>query len=879
MVQRRTLPLALAAVLAACALSPSAASAATDTLTVDLGATTGAFHGGAAGSLYGVYSAGVPSDAVLAGFYPKTLSTKAQDGPQHPGADALEVVEPFVANGGRDVYIYMTDIYRGFPYQRQPGQAGRDDYRTKIEAQVRQVVASPYRDHIVYVPFNEPEGNFYGTGQYSYDKVSWLRDPRAYFEEWKQLYDLIKRLDPGARIAGPNTSVLYDQVKGFLEYCKANDCMPDVITWHELSSPDKVRTSVAKYRSWERELGIGPLPVNINEYAFRYHLSVPGQMIQWISALEESKVDGDLAYWNIDGNLNDSVAEANKANGQWWLFNAYGRMSGDTVRVTPPHPGQQYTLQGVSTLDRGKRQSRTILGGADGSADVRFTNVDRGLFGDRVHVTVEEIPWTGQLGDSPAPRRLLETVRSVGGDGSLVLPLTDLKEMSAYQVIISPAGRGATAAASTRWQKAYEAEDAAHTGTGWSRNGPEGSPRDVGKFATSNLYNVGGLRTGSDVVLSFDVEVPEAGAYDLSVFASSHNKYASVMPQGPTNVFLRVDGEQPRELRLPTSYGWVVWEHTDTRVQLSAGKHTITLAATDPELGSTRGDAIIDKIDLTLVDPATDGQSAYEAEYADLRGADTRYGVKHASGPGLAVIPQGGSATFWVHADHDGHATVNFDHRGGGQATVRLNGHTVDGLTVGTAAGTDTAQLFLSAGVNQLTVTGAAGNVRLDRVRTGPTTATAPVKVEAETGRVTGEAEFSSDFPFASGQVATNVGDGPTNALSLDVQAERTGRHVLVIRYANAQESIPTHYNPDPVTRHADISVNGRMQRVQFPNTFHFNQFRDLAVPVDLVAGTNTITFTSQELPNWDGTTFNQFGQRSKYTPNIDYLTVAPLVD
>ena len=32
----------------------------------------------------------MPSNAALAGFYPKTLATKAQDGPQHPGADALE---------------------------------------------------------------------------------------------------------------------------------------------------------------------------------------------------------------------------------------------------------------------------------------------------------------------------------------------------------------------------------------------------------------------------------------------------------------------------------------------------------------------------------------------------------------------------------------------------------------------------------------------------------------------------------------------------------------------------------------------------------------------------------------------------------------------
>jgi hypothetical protein len=84
MVQRRTV-LALAAMLVSAALLPTTTSAAaTSTLTIDLGTSTGAFYGGAAGSLYGVYGPGVPSDTVLAGFYPKTLATKAQDGPSTP---------------------------------------------------------------------------------------------------------------------------------------------------------------------------------------------------------------------------------------------------------------------------------------------------------------------------------------------------------------------------------------------------------------------------------------------------------------------------------------------------------------------------------------------------------------------------------------------------------------------------------------------------------------------------------------------------------------------------------------------------------------------------------------------------------------------------
>jgi hypothetical protein len=223
-----------------------------------------------------------------------------------------------------------------------------------------------YKDHVVYVPFNEPEGNMFGSGAWSYNNVSWLNDPQYFFAAWKEVYHLIKDEDPDARIAGPNTSLLYDQVKGFLQYAKAHAVVPDVMTWHELSSPAAVRTNVTKYRQWEKDAGIGPLPINVNEYGHNYHLSVPGQVVQWVSAIEESKIDADLAYWNIDGDLNDSAVDANRGNGQWWLFNAYGQMSGHTVQVTAPHPNQQYTLQAVATLDTKKKQSRALFGGKSG---------------------------------------------------------------------------------------------------------------------------------------------------------------------------------------------------------------------------------------------------------------------------------------------------------------------------------------------------------------------------------------------------------------------------------------------------------------------------------------------------------------------------------
>ncbi|WP_416987015.1 LamG-like jellyroll fold domain-containing protein, partial [Streptomyces sp. T028] len=516
-------------------------------LTVDLGSDTGAFHGGASGTLYGVYGPDVPTDNLIEGMGLRTVSTKAQDGPQHPGADALEVVKPLADATDGDVYIYMTDIHRGFPYE-WPGDTPAEKlalYKEKIAEQVDQVLKLPerYQDNIVFVPFNEPEGNMFGTGAWSYNKVSWLSDPDDFFAAWDDAYKLIKDRMPGARIAGPNTSVLFDQVKGFLSHSLAAGTLPDVITWHELSHPEAVRTNIAKYRAWERELFAGTahegtrLPININEYAFNYHTSVPGQMIQWVSAIEESKVDADIAYWNIDGNLSDSAVQSNRGNGQWWLLNSYASMSGHTVKVSPPFPGQNYTMQGVATLDEGRKQARVIFGGSTGKGYVSFANVPKEVLGDRVHAWVREIEWSGQVGDSAGPKLLAESDLTVGDDGTVVLDFGDgglppLKESSAYEIVLSPAGKAkGTQAPPVRWQGSYEAEDAAHTGSGYTRNGPEGSPRDVSKFYTSGTYNVGGLRTGSNVTLDFTVDVPEDGTYDLSVFANSLNTFDKVKDQ------------------------------------------------------------------------------------------------------------------------------------------------------------------------------------------------------------------------------------------------------------------------------------------------------------------------------------------------------------
>ncbi|BCY10284.1 LamG-like jellyroll fold domain-containing protein [Actinoplanes sp. L3-i22] len=834
-------------------------------MTIDLGKSTGAFHGGASGSLYGLYGAGVPTDNLIEGMHLRTVSTKAQDGPQHPGADALEVVKPLTDSTGGDVYIYMTDIHRGFPYQ-WPGSTPAEKmalYREKIAEQVDQVLTldPKYQGHIVFVPFNEPEGNMFGTGEWSYNGVSWLSDPTDYFAAWDDVYRLIKGKMPAARIAGPNTSVLYTQIQGFLTHARAAGTVPDVMTWHELSHPEKVRQDVALYREWEAAILGRQLPININEYAFNYHTSVPGQMIQWISAIEESKVDADIAYWNIDGNISDSAVQADRGNGQWWLFNAYGGMTGNTVEVTPPYPGQNYTMQGVATLDRQKKQARAIIGGSTGAGYLRFDNVPSAVFGKTVHATIREIPWTGQVGDSAQPRLVAETDLRVRDD-AVAVELSNLVDSSAYEIVLSPGpAKPQAGAVPALWNGSYEAENATYTGSGYSKNGPEGSTADVSKFYTSGGYDVGGLRTGSDGVLDFSVDVPTAGTYDLSVFANSLNTYDLVKEQGPTNVFLRVDGAAEQEIHLPLGYKWVVWDHTDTSVALTAGKHTISLAARSLDgTKATKGDAILDRITLALPNPAA-ATAVYPAARADLTG------VRSVSA-GRVSLKRGGTATFWVYSKADAESTI--DAGAGGSVTV-------NGIPVAAKAA-----VSLSGGINKVVVTAGRNGTVLDRLTVRASAHLPSTVLEAESATLTGTAAVVPRSLASGGAAVSGVGNGPANTVTFTVPADRAGTYALRIRYSNPEQAEATHYNPDPLARHADLAVNGgAATRVLFPHSFHDNNFWELTVPVTLRRGVNRVSFSSAELPNFDGTTYASQTWpdvllRSAYAPVIDRVTVTP---
>ncbi|MFF1292667.1 MULTISPECIES: CBM35 domain-containing protein [unclassified Streptomyces] len=832
--------IAFTAALIGTAVTIPSAQAATTQVTVDLGRTTGDVMHGANGTLYGLSDDGVPGDELVAPLHITTVIQKAPDGAQHPNGDALAIKKGYDRNGGGEVHIYMQDVYAQWPYEN----LGLSDYLTKVDTMVRKVAARPDADDFVWVPFNEPNGNWY-PDLGSSDSAKYASALSKFQSDWTTVYKKIRSIIPDARIAGPNETHYDAKLMGdFYPWAKANGVLPDITTWHELG-PDSLKdfeSHLADYRAIEKKAGISERPVSINEYGNRRDQSVPGQMVQWMSMFERNKVYADQAYWNIAGNLNDNAAQTNIPNGTWWLLRWYAGLTGKTVQLDPPQPNTIDTVQGIASLDTGRKQAQVLLGGTSGDVNTVIRNVPA-RFGKKVNVTVERIGWSGYEG-AAAPSVVSRTTTQVAKNGSINVPLTGLDAMSAYRVTVNPAGSGSPTAASLPWSTSYEAENATITGgTVYS----QGSVTNPYGFATSGTKDVGSLNQ-SDSKVAFTVDVPQTGTYDLNVFYGNQSG-------GPATHTLTVDGGSPRTLTYGSTLNWTYRATASTPVSLTAGTHTLTLSKGTNEV-------TLDKIDLTA---SRTPDAVYPAAYADITGSPSYdYSASGISGAGALVLDRRDKAALDVYAPADGYYTVHAHYAATGDATLSMDGADAAVLPSTRGRVTDKAlRLYLSAGNNRITAAAPGkGSLTLRDLRVTGTVSTSGTETyEAEDATTAGTASVSGNSWASGDKYVGHIGLGAANTLTFKVNAPSAGRYVMNVRYANNETAGSGNYNTNVVSRAADIAVNDTSRTVMFRNSYSWSNFWDLPVPVTLKAGVNTITFANS----------------TAYAPDIDKVTVAPL--
>jgi len=596
--------IAVLAVALSAAMPVGTANAAPSQLTVDLSANTGALRYGATGFLYGLGDEGIPNETMLTALRPQVAAQKAPDGLQHPNGDALKVAPMFKRAGGRQIEIYMQDIYPSWPYDN----LGLNDYLGKVDTIARKIVADPNRSLFVYVPFNEPDWIWY-SGQIT----------GRFLTDWRTVVQRIRAIDPGARIAGPGfTHYLPNEMRAFMTAARNNNVLPDVTTWHELGNDFFAdwNNHYNNYRQIERDLGISARPITIDEYGRQNgDLGVPGNLVQYVAKFEASKVDACLAYWTTAGGLNDLVTRNNQATGGWWLYKWYGELTGNTVAVTPPSVGG--ALQGLAALDSGKQQARVIFGGNNPVSGTYDTNVVvRGLasapyLGNTVHATVWGVDSTGQ-NPSSGPFLVAEGDYTASG-GQVTVPLTGLRGSAAYHVILTPNKDLSAAGGASRYQAEYARLEGGARVTYGNNTGYSGT------------HFVEGYGASATASTKFVVTVPSDGYYNVGLRYS-----AGPYSGAPANrsLRLRLNTTDLPDLALPGTADWNTWNTVTTKVFLPAG---ISQLEANAYAGDDRDAVNLDYLDVT----STSGTiTSYEAEASGntLAGAAARGSNSGASG-------------------------------------------------------------------------------------------------------------------------------------------------------------------------------------------------------------------------------------------------------
>lgn len=370
-------------------------------------------------------------------------------------------------------------------------------------------------------------------------------------------------------------------MRDFLTFARDNDVLPDKVVWHELGLPEGnvsedpkpwfIADHVADYRALEKSLGIGPLPISINEFAVQREEGVPGGNIRYFAQLERTGVEtACAAFWFRPGRLSNILTDQAKANGGWWLYRWYGEMAGKMAMATSSRP-RALSLEGIASVDAATKTAHVLFGGTDGEATVSLLGFGAaGFTSSQVHVKAEAAPYLGADTEVPEPLVLFEGDFWLAGD-RLVLPFRGLDASWGYHLVLTASG-----AARTR----YEAEGAALTSAAVVRDSAASSDALVGPMSAA------------DSAATFTVQAPRAGAYRLEV------RYANGS-SGVAKQRLSINGVSAGDVDLPPTSGWLEQGKAgvvEVPVTLQAGGNTLTLSR-----GSGAGVAELDHVQLSPV--------------------------------------------------------------------------------------------------------------------------------------------------------------------------------------------------------------------------------------------------------------------------------------
>jgi hypothetical protein len=448
--------------------APAPAVAAQDTVSVDFSATREAPTYRASGIIYGLTEDGSgPPDRFITDI---KLRFVRAGGAQldNPGGwvagrydrrwrSALAQYRRITALGGRFVLL-PHDLWGadGTTSPTFPGDNGDwsdfDRFLDRLIADAQAGGMNPQWDL-----WNEPDwGSFWGRSQ------------DQYLQMWRRAYQRIRSAFPNAVIVGPSTAYQPAPDNGwwarFLDYAKANNVVPDVISWHSLNTSADPAVNKTYADQLLSARGLSPRQYQINEYGTPEE-QTPGRSAWYIARMERAGIDGLRANWGSGQGLHDNLASllvrtgsGYQPRGDWYAYQSYAGMTGTSVAVARGN-----LVDGYATRDTGR--AAVLLG-------------NHGVTGD-IAVSLQRLDTTGLVANGTV-RAVLERVPQ--GDGGA----------SSGRVVVSDrtiAVSGNTASVTVPWGN----PDDAYAVTLYPpQGGPDPDPPGPRAFASTAVNQNGG---------------------------------------------------------------------------------------------------------------------------------------------------------------------------------------------------------------------------------------------------------------------------------------------------------------------------------------------------------------------------------------------------
>lgn len=298
-------------------------------LTVDLQRTLGPATQRACGFLHGI-TGGSPDAALLEPLKIRYVRGRPHAGWGLPGLLDTDVAQRLQRPGLRlalGVYYYDKKQVAGRSGQQEYWPGDQDDWTSWeaiVAGTVREASARKLACH--WVLWNEPDHPRY-----------WQRDNARFLETWRRAYRVVKDLDPQAIITGPTiTRYSLPYLTAFLTYCRDHGCVPDLVTWHELTRTEQhIRANVTELKAWCAQQAVPIKGVVIDEYGGKGAQHLPGPAVGFLSALEAAQVAfASRAIWTASGSLcGATTADGRKPLALWWVYKAYSDITGTLCEV------------------------------------------------------------------------------------------------------------------------------------------------------------------------------------------------------------------------------------------------------------------------------------------------------------------------------------------------------------------------------------------------------------------------------------------------------------------------------------------------------------------------------------------------------------------